>query len=88
MSAALGARRADKPAGLEAQLKLGAKRISLLCVRWREIPRVLQRCWPWRREEEEEEEGGGEGRGGEEVEVRGERSLLRRESIWNTGNWA
>lgn len=32
-------------------------------------------------------EGAKEG-GGEEVEVRGERSLLLRESIRNTGNWA
>lgn len=38
LSAALGAHCVDKPGGLEAQLKLGAKRISLFCEVERDSP--------------------------------------------------
>lgn len=80
LSAALGAHCLDKPGGLEAQLKLGQRGLAS-SLRWREIPRVLQCCWPQRHEKEEE---GGGGRGGQEVEVRGQRPLLLRASVCKT----
>lgn len=45
LSAALGAHCLDKPGGLVAQLKLGQRGLAS-SLRWREIPCVLQRCWP------------------------------------------